>query len=145
MAAQSVLFACTYNAVRSPIAAALARHLLGDNVYIESVGLERASPDLFAAQVLTEIGIDIGPHDAKTFEDLASDPSARFALIISLSPEAHRAAQDFAARDAMAVEYWPTPDPTATEGSREQRLSAYRAVRDGLLARLRKRFGAKEP
>jgi len=39
------------------------------------------------------------------------------------------------------VEYWPTVDPTAIEGSREQRLDAYRAVRDELMARIRERFG----
>jgi protein-tyrosine-phosphatase len=39
------------------------------------------------------------------------------------------------------VEYWPTVDPTGTEGSREQRLNAYREVRDQLTARIRERFG----
>jgi protein-tyrosine-phosphatase len=39
------------------------------------------------------------------------------------------------------VEYWPTADPTGTEGSREQRLNAYREVRDQLTARIRERFG----
>jgi hypothetical protein len=41
------------------------------------------------------------------------------------------------------VEYWPTADPTDTEGSREQRLEAYRTVRDQLLNRIRERFGAR--
>jgi hypothetical protein len=43
------------------------------------------------------------------------------------------------------VEYWPTPDPSVAEGSREQRLEAYRAVRDQLLAHIRERFAAKRP
>ncbi len=42
---------------------------------------------------------------------------------------------------AAEVEYWPTVDPTASEGSREQRLNAYREVRDQLMARIRERFG----
>jgi hypothetical protein len=41
------------------------------------------------------------------------------------------------------VEYWPTADPSAAEGSREQRLDAYRAVRDQLLARIRERFSRR--
>ena len=41
---------------------------------------------------------------------------------------------------AADVEYWPTPDPTTTEGSREQKLAAYREVCDGLLMRIRRRF-----
>jgi hypothetical protein len=42
---------------------------------------------------------------------------------------------------AADVEYWPTVDPTASEGSREQRLNDYRDVRDQLMARIRERFG----
>ena len=42
---------------------------------------------------------------------------------------------------AAEVEYWPTPDPTAIEGTREQRLSAYREVRDQLTERIKTRFG----
>jgi len=38
------------------------------------------------------------------------------------------------------VEYWPTADPSAVEGSREQQLNAYREVRDQLLAHIRRRF-----
>jgi protein-tyrosine-phosphatase len=38
------------------------------------------------------------------------------------------------------VEYWPTPDPSVAAGSREQRLDAYREVRDQLQARIKARF-----
>src|SRR5262249_20732457 len=63
-------------------------------------------------------------------------------LIVTLSPEAHHKALDLTRTIAADVEYWPTPDPTGTEGSREQRLEAYRAVRDMLLARIKERFGS---
>jgi hypothetical protein len=43
------------------------------------------------------------------------------------------------------VEYWPTADPTDTEGSREQKLEAYRTVRDQLLNRIRERFAGRRP
>jgi hypothetical protein len=42
---------------------------------------------------------------------------------------------------AADVEYWPTPDPTITQGSRDQMLDAYRDVRDGLAKRIRARLG----
>jgi protein-tyrosine-phosphatase len=57
-----------------------------------------------------------------------------------LAPEAHHKALELTRTLAADVEYWPTPDPTLIEGSREQRLDAYREVRDGLLARIRERF-----
>ncbi|MBX6424634.1 MAG: low molecular weight phosphatase family protein [Variibacter sp.] len=138
---QAVLFACGWNAVRSPIAAALFRHLVGRSVYVESVGVRRGDPDPFAAAVLDEIGIDIGRHRPRTFEDLEDAEGLSFDLIITLAPEAHHKALDLTRTLAAEVEYWPMSDPTAVEGSREQRLDAYRAVRDLLSARILERFG----
>ena len=61
-------------------------------------------------------------------------------MIVSLSPEAHHKALALAQGFAVDVEYWPTPDPTGAEGTREQKLEAYREVCDGLLMRIRRRF-----
>ena len=63
-----------------------------------------------------------------------------FDLIVTLSPEAHHGALELTRTLAVDVEYWPTADPTAIEGSRAQRLDAYRAVRDQLIERIRARF-----
>jgi hypothetical protein len=57
-----------------------------------------------------------------------------------LAPEAHHKALDLARNYAVDVEYWPTQDPTLTSGNREQILQAYRAVRDGLFAKIKARF-----
>jgi len=135
----SVLFACTQNSVRSPMAEAMAKRLYGQAVYIDSVGVRALEVDNFAAAVLDELGIDVPRHHAKTFEDV--DPSS-FDLIVTLSPEAHHRALDFTRNTATDVEYWPVPDATAVEGSREARLEAYRRVRDMILQRLKARFGA---
>jgi protein-tyrosine-phosphatase len=77
-----------------------------------------------------------------TFEELDDWEGLNFDLIVTLSPEAHHKALDLTRTVAADVEYWPTPDPADTEGSREQRLEAYRQVRDMLLARIKERFGA---
>jgi len=134
----SVLFACSQNSVRSPMAEALAKRLYGQSTYVDSVGVRAAEVDSFAAAVLDEVGIDVHRHHAKTFDDV--DPSS-FDLIITLSPEAHHRALDFTRNTATDVEYWPVPDATAIEGSRETRLQAYRQVRDLILGRLKERFG----
>jgi protein-tyrosine-phosphatase len=76
-----------------------------------------------------------------TFEELDDWEGLNFDLIVTLSPEAHHKALDLTRTIAADVEYWPTPDPTDTEGSRDQRLDAYRTVRDMLLARIKERFG----
>jgi protein-tyrosine-phosphatase len=134
----SLLFACSQNSVRSPMAEALARRLYGHAVFVDSVGVRAGELDSFAVVALDELGIDLR-HDAKTFEDV--DPSS-FELIVTLSPEAHHQALEFTRSNAVEVEYWPVADPSAVEGSREQRLDAYRRTRDHILARLKARFGA---
>src|SRR5215475_2092574 len=134
---QAVLLACTQNAVRSPMAAALLRHLTRGRLYIESAGVRAGVLDPLAVEVMEEIGLAIGKHRPRRFEDLED---GSFDLVITLSPEAQHKAMELTRTAATRVEYWPTMDPTAVEGSREQRLAAYRIVRDQLMQRLKRRF-----
>ena len=102
--------------------------------------MRKGELDPFAVAVMDEIGLDICKHKPMTFEELEDWEGLNFDLIVTLSPEAHHSALELTRTIAAEVEYWPTPDPTDTEGSREQRLDAYRAVRDQLLARIEARF-----
>jgi protein-tyrosine-phosphatase len=137
---QAVLFACGLNSVRSPMAAALLRQMLGTKLYVGSAGVRKGELDPFAAAAMEEIGIDIKAHRPITFEELEDLEGLNFDLIVTLSPEAHHKALELTRTLALDVEYWPTADPTAIEGSREQRINAYRDVRDQLLQRIRTRF-----
>jgi len=123
--------------VRSPMAAAILKHLSGNRVYVDSAGVRAGEPDPFAAAVMDELGIDMSRHKPKSLGELAD---TSFDLIVSLSPQAHHKALQLAGGFAVEVEYWPTPDPTLTDGSREQILDAYRVVRDGLFRRIKQRF-----
>lgn len=140
---QAVLFACGLNSIRSPMAAAVFRHLFGRNVYVGSAGVRKGEADAFAAAVMEEIGLDIGKHRPHTFEDVEELEGLNFDLIVTLSPEAHHKALELTRTLAADVEYWPTPDPSDMPGSREQTLEAYREVRDFLLQRIRERFGER--
>jgi protein-tyrosine-phosphatase len=133
----AVLFACSRNSVRSPMAAAILRHLGGNRVYVESAGVRPGETDPFAIAVMEELGIDMSRHKPVSLADL-HDTS--FDLIVTLAPEAHHQALELTRAQAIDVEYWPTPDPTAASGNREQILDAYRAVRDGLFAKIKARF-----
>ena len=137
---QAVLFACGLNSVRSPMAAALLRQALGTSLYVGSAGVRKGELDPFAAAVMDEVGIDIKTHRPITIEELEDLEGLNFDLIVTLSPEAHHKALELTRTLALDVEYWPTADPTAIEGSREQRMNAYRDVRDQLLQRIRMRF-----
>ena len=136
-APRSLLFACTRNAVRSPMAEALARRWLGSGTVIASAGVEPVPVNPFAVAVMDEAGVDIRNHLAMTFDEL-SDSS--FDLVIALSAIAFREANAYAASRPTAVEHWDVEDPTLNEGSREQRLAAFRSVRRDLEARISKRF-----
>jgi protein-tyrosine-phosphatase len=135
----AVLFACTMNEVRSPMAAAIFKHLTQRRVYVESAGVRAGKVDPFVVAVMDEIGIDTSRHEPRSLADL-HDTS--FDLIVTLSPEAHHQALELTRTMAVDVEYWPTFDASlaAASGSREQILEAYRAVRDQLFRRIKQRF-----
>jgi protein-tyrosine-phosphatase len=133
----AVLFACSMNAIRSPMASALMRHLTNNQVYAKSAGVHMGENDPFAVTVMDEIGIDISGHEPVTLSEL-HDTS--FDLIVTLAPEAHHQALELTRTMAVDVEYWPTIDPSLEAGSREQKLGAYRTCRDQLMQRIKDRF-----
>lgn len=137
---RSLLFLCGMNAVRSPVAERLARAMLPSSVFVASAGVHVGEPDPFVDAVLAEEGLDTGERTPRTLDDLEDD---YFDLIITLSPEAHHVALELTRTLAVEVEYWPTADPTATQGTRDQVLAAYRDMRDRLKARISERFGEK--
>ena len=151
--AGAVLFTCNFNRVRSPMAEALFKLMLGRDVFVDSCGLWRApadedepadavQADPFVGMVMAEIGYQLIHHRTKTFDDL-EDTS--FDMVISLTPESQDRAVALARGRAAEIEYWPTFDPTQVEGSREARLAAYRQVREELSRRISERFGAPMP
>ena len=133
----SVLFACSRNAIRSPMAEAILKHLHHRRIFVDSVGVRPGELDPFAVAVMEEIGISIERHRPKSFEELHD---SFFDLIVSLSPEAQHSAVELTRTMACDVEFWPTFEPSMVEGSRETRLDAYRAVRDQLMKRILARF-----
>ena len=152
----AVLFACNLNQVRSPMAEALLKLLVGDRIYVDSCGLRlpdmvhdetsdedvAAGVDPFVEVVMAELGGALAGHRPKTFDELEDDS---FDLVVSLTPEAQHRAVELARGRAADIEYWPIIDPTLVEGSREVRLEAYRQVRDALARRIAQRFGLDGP
>ena len=133
---KSVLFLCNQNAVRSPMAKALAEKHCKRRLYIDSAGLIAGSLDPFSISAMAEEGVDIKDHAAKTLTEI---DLSKFDLIIALTEES----RDRAAKSASAnttVEYWVTPDPSDSEGNRNQVMDSYRLVRDHLECRIADRF-----
>ncbi|VAW13429.1 Arsenate reductase glutaredoxin-coupled, LMWP family [hydrothermal vent metagenome] len=140
---RAVLFACGQNVIRSPMAAALMRHFFGHKAYVASCGVKAgAGINPFVVEVMNEIGIDLSEHVPQNFDDLHD---SNFDLVISLAPEAHHRALEMTRIMAIEAEYWPTGDPSLTQGNREQTLAAYRGVRDTLSRRIEGRFYLSPP
>ena len=118
------------------------KFLFGHAVYVDSVGVRRGEIDPFAVTVMDEIGIDLGGHRPKSFDHLED---TFYDVVVSLSPEAQHHAVDLTRTMACKLEFWNTFDPTIVEGSRETRLAAYRAVRDGLMRRIKDHFAPGPP
>lgn len=136
---RAVLFACAMNSVRSPMAAAILQHLLGQRIQVASAGVRAGLLDPYAVAVMDEIGIDISDHEPASLKDTEVHD---FDLIITLSPEAHHHGLELTRVAPAAVEYWPTPDATAVVdgGARDEILATYRSVRDSLFSRIKQRF-----
>lgn len=130
----TVLFLCNRNAIRSPMAAALLNQLGAARA--ESAGITPGDADPLSGAALAELGL-APPESPRPVEAVKL---GRFDLIVALSPQAQHRALELTRNTRTAVEYWPVADPSAVDGSREQRLAAYRAVRDTLLEKLKDRF-----
>ena len=133
----SVLFVCTMNSIRSPMAELLVKDIYGTQIYCDSAGTSRGDFDGFALTVMAERGLSMESHKSKLLEDLED---LYFDLIITLSPQAHHKVLDLTSGEFVEVEYWPTLDPSTIAGSRDQVLEAYRQLRDGLEMKIRKKF-----
>jgi len=132
----TVLFVCSMNSVRSPMAAALARKYFPGRLIARSAGVRSGKADAFVYEVMEEIGVDMSVHTPHTMDELVA---THFDLVVTLSSDAPDAV---AQRDleTAAIEHWPMPDPTTVEGNREAVLSAYRTLRDTLQKRVRERL-----
>jgi protein-tyrosine-phosphatase len=135
----AVLFVCSLNRVRSPMAAGLTCKLYGDAMRVHSCGLEPSEEiDPLAGVVMREIGVEIFDHQPKALDDMRLED---FVLIVAMSAEAEGPVRALGERAGAQIDYWPVFDPTAEEGTRDMRLDAFRQTRKELEARITQRFG----
>jgi uncharacterized protein (UPF0262 family)/protein-tyrosine-phosphatase len=132
----TVLFVCSMNSVRSPMAAALARQLFPGRLIARSVGVNGGKADRFVHEVMEEIGIDMSVHTPHILDELVAN---RFDLVITLSDDALGAVER-KGLETGAVEHWQVKDPSLVEGNRDTVLAAYRDLRDALRKRVRERL-----
>lgn len=134
----SVLFVCTLNSIRSPMAEGLLKQTLGTKSYIQSCGLEAGELNELMVSVMTEKGIDMSGHNAKVLDDLRD---TSFDVVIAFTKEAESAVHAVFDDTDTDIELWLTPDPTAGDLNVRAMLDNLRAVRDTIAMRLQKKFG----
>jgi len=134
-----VLFVCTRNAVRSPMAEGLLNQRRGAAAgRTASAGIVGDSVDPLAVAAMQELGVDMTRHRSRALDELSLGD---FDVVISLSPEA--AAAFDPPPTGLAVEHWEIEDPTVAEGNRDAQLDAYRRVRQALEQRIATRFSTE--
>jgi uncharacterized protein (UPF0262 family)/protein-tyrosine-phosphatase len=132
----TVLFVCSMNSVRSPIAAALARQAFPGRLIARSVGVNGGKADQFVHEVMEEIGIDMSVHTPHILDELVAN---HFDLVITLSDDAPDAVRR-KGLEMGALEEWQVADPSLVEGNRALVLDAYRDLRDSLRKRVKARL-----
>jgi arsenate reductase len=128
-----ILFLCVANSARSQMAEGIARALAPTGVQVSSAGSEPSAVRSQAVQALAELGIDISSHRSKAVD--AVDAETVDAVITLCADEV---CPLFLGR-ALRL-HWALPDPAAAAGTEEERLCAFRSVRDELHRRLQALF-----
>jgi protein-tyrosine-phosphatase len=134
MTPRSILFACNMNSVRSPMAEAVARHLLPADIQVASCGVYEGAPDPYVAEALDEAGYGPAPSRSRSFDGCRIEA---FDLVIALTPEAAQEARKL----HKNVRFWEVENPTDTFGSEIELRMAYGRLREQLRRRIEQEFG----
>ncbi len=122
----TILFLCTGNSCRSPMAEGIARELGWKAV---SGGINPSeSVSRFAVQAMADINIDISEHIPRSAADYHSDS---FDLVVTLGDAAKKYRPEFSGSVGEFLHH-PIFDPYEVQGSSEKKQSAYNTARDAL-------------
>jgi arsenate reductase len=141
MSRTRVLFLCTHNSARSQMAEAFLRTCGDDRYEAFSAGLEPREIDPLTVRVMAERGIDISAQRSKGLAEYLGH--VHFGLLITVCDRAERECPVF---PGVATRlHWSFADPAATVGSEEERLAAFREVRDAIHVQVREWLGERSP
>jgi arsenate reductase len=131
MTRSRMLFLCTHNSARSQMAEGFLRHLTGDRFEVASAGTEATRVHPLAIRAMQEVGIDISAHRSKTVDALLGDP---WDYVITVCDAANERCPLFLGHTTRL--HWSFEDPSQATGSEDQRVGAFRRVRDRIHARV---------
>lgn len=127
-----VLILCTGNSARSQMAEGLLRQLAGDRFEVFSAGVAPSHVRAEAIEVMSEINIDISGHRSKSVDEFAND---QFDYVMTVCDNAKESCPIFPGNyQPIHISF---DDPAAVEGTREDKLVAFRTVRDQITEKLK--------
>ncbi len=123
-----VLFLCSHNAARSQMAEGFLRAYGGDRFTVESAGTKMTELHPLAIRVMREAGVDIAEQRSKSVDDVGEGWDVVVTVCDANCP--------VPPRSGMKLR-WHFPDPALASGTEEERVAAFRTVRDGIQKRVR--------
>jgi arsenate reductase len=127
-----VLILCTGNSARSQMAEGLLRHDAGDRFQVFSAGVKPSHVRPEAIAVMREVGIDLSGHRSKHVDEFAGQS---FDYVLTVCDNARESCPVFPGGTVMIHQNFA--DPAAVSGPEQQRLAAFRKVRDEIREFLR--------
>lgn len=129
-----VLFLCTHNSSRSQMAEGFLQAHGGPRYEVFSAGTHPRSVHPLAIRAMAEVGIDISEASGHYAKSLTQFEGQSIDLVVTVCDEAAEECPFFPG--AQRQEHWSFPDPSAAEGTEEERLAVFRHVRDAIAARI---------
>ena len=126
-----ILILCTGNSARSQMAEGLLRHEGGVRFEVFSAGTKPSLVRPEAIFVMGEMGIDISGHRSKSVDEFAGQ---ELDYVITVCDNAKESCPIFPAKTLMM--HWPFEDPAGVQGSEDERIAAFRKVRDQIRSRI---------
>jgi len=137
MKKERVLILCTGNSARSQMAEGLLRAMGGDKFEVESAGTVASFVRPHAIAAMAEIGIDISGHRSKCLDEFLGTP---FDHIITVCDNANQTCPAFPGKAQRT--HWSLEDPAEVDGTEEEKLAAFRKIRDQLIIQIREFIGS---
>jgi arsenate reductase (thioredoxin) len=134
----NVLYLCTHNSARSILAEALTNHLGGNKFRGFSAGSsprENGGPNPLGLQVLREHGIAVDGLQSKSWDDFATPDAPKMDLIITVCDNAAGETCPYWPGNPASA-HWGYPDPSAGEGTDEEKLVAFRQTLHAMRRRI---------
>ena len=141
--AQSVLFCCNYNSVRSPMAEGIFKKLIGKKIFVQSAGVfDSLEIDGFTVRVCDEIDVKLSKHRVRSLKEMEKQGGfiGGFDLVIAFTKESLDEVRKYSIYSSVLIENWEVQEPRKNENNFNQTLGSYRNTRDIIFDKINQRF-----